>query len=66
MKQKKYNGKKPPVSQVAEPTATYGISDNHKGTVQYPLSNEIRESRMTVDEYIALVRTALDKRYESL
>ena len=66
MRQKKYNGKKPPVSQVAEPTATYGISDNHKGTVQYPLSYKIRENRMTVDEYIALVRTELDKRYESL
>lgn len=54
------------MSQVAEPTATYGISGNHKETVQYTLSQEIRESRMTVDEYIALVRTALDKRYESL
>jgi hypothetical protein len=66
MKQKKYNKKRATVSQVAEPTATYGISGNHKETVQYPLSQEIWESRMTVDEYIALVRTALDKKYESL
>ena len=66
MKQKKNNKKRPTVPQVAEPTAIYGIPSNYDETVQYPLSHEMRESRMTVDEYIALVRTALDKRYESL
>jgi hypothetical protein len=66
MKQKKYKRLTTKTPVAAEPSASY-ISQNSSAEVQSISTNmDNREKYMTVEEYISMVRTALEKRYENL